>query len=458
MFAPINKIPPEILALIPDFWDTCKRDQDTITPTHVCRTWREVFISRPSLWTHFDCLDEEKTRTYLERSKSSPINLNLILAASEGVLPCHPFFQIIPHATWRLESLLLKGTPENILPLTSRLSHPAPLLRHLSIFASRKSMPGSYLTLTPTLFNGDLSSLRTLHLESVRTELSWRNMINLTSFTLYHTPPRTVSVGQFLDFFENSPYLEEVELHSTTPTTGVRGGRLVLLARLGSMEIHSYDPTSILLDHLLIPAGAKLEIGANPVNSSIREYLPRSLDNLKNFSNFTVTKLHLDTYCPRMEFSGPNGQVEMSLGTSRDNPTGSVFEYLAEFDSKTEQLEINGGYFLVGDPLYQALLPMKDLRTLTLSVCRHPDIFISALQPATGSSEVMVCPKPEELVLVLHPHETMIHITNMAAARASRGEKLRTVRIVDGWSAANFDVSELRKHVWNVEYCPAFLL
>ena len=67
----------------------------------------------------------------------------------------------------------------------------------------------------------------------------------------------------------------------------------------------------------------------------------------------------------------------------------------------------------------------------------------------------MVCPKLEEFGLVLHPHETESHITSvieMAAARASRGEKLRTVRIVDGRDGATFDVSELRKHVWNVKY------
>ena len=133
-----------------------------------------------------------------------------------------------------------------------------------------------------------------------------------------------------------------------------------------------------------------------------------------------------------------------------------MFEYLAELDtSNIEQLEINDGRFLAGDLLYQTLLPMKNLRTLTLSKCRHPDIFISALQPATGSSEVVACPRLEELVLALHPQETMSHITSvtkMAAARKLRGEKLRTVRIVGGRDAANFDVSELRKHVWNVEY------
>jgi len=58
---------------------------------------------------------------------------------------------------------------------------------------------------------------------------------------------------------------------------------------------------------------------------------------------------------------------------------------------------------------------------------------------------------------VLRPHEKMSHITSvieMAAARAPRGEKLKTLRIVGGRDTINVDVSELREHVWNVGYRP----
>jgi len=187
MFAPINKIPPEILVLIPDFWDTCDRDEDVIALTHVCRTWREVFVSRSSLWTNFDCSDEEKTQVYFERSKSSPINLSL-----EGICPCDPFFQIIPHVTGRLKSVFIMGPLGNVEVVTraiSCLSHPAPLLEHLSIRSNPTTVPALCPALPSTLFNGDLSSLRTLRLEAVHTELPWRNMLNLTSFTLSYIPP-----------------------------------------------------------------------------------------------------------------------------------------------------------------------------------------------------------------------------------------------------------------------------
>jgi len=91
------------------------------------------------------------------------------------------------------------------------------------------------------------------------------------------------------------------------------------------------------------------------------------------------------------------------------------------------------------------------LRTLTFCECRNPEIFIRALQPSASASKVIVCPKLEELVLVVFLCETMFHITRVIEM-AARGEKPRTVRIVGGRNAANFGVSELRKHVWSVEY------
>jgi len=129
--APVNRIPPEIIALVPDFWATSKRDQSIIALTHVCRTWREVFTSRSSLWTDLDCLCTDKTRVYLERSKSSPINLSLY---RDNNLSSHdPLFQITPHAIARLKSLSLRGAPWNLKDITTQLSLPAPLLENVMI-------------------------------------------------------------------------------------------------------------------------------------------------------------------------------------------------------------------------------------------------------------------------------------------------------------------------------------
>ena len=181
-----------------------------IAITHVCRTWRQTFTSRSSLWISLDCKDANKIRVYLEPSKSSLIDVSL---KRDGDLsPSDPFFQIVPHAIGRLKSLSIKRTRENLQDITSHLSLPAPLLEDLSIDGG--DFPQRYNpVLTTELFNGDFSSLCKLSLRHVRTELPWRNMVNLTS-------PGEVSATHLLDFFESAPSLRQVELRASAPTSG----------------------------------------------------------------------------------------------------------------------------------------------------------------------------------------------------------------------------------------------
>ena len=204
-----------------------------------------MFISRSSLWTEFDCEDEDKTRVYLERSKSSPINLTL--GRDGGLPPRDPFFQIIPHAIGRLKSLIVYGTSEHLQDITAQLSQFAPLLENLGIHGGCESAPHRSPVLTPTLFGGDLSSLRELCLMSVRTELPWRNMVNLTAFALAHMPPGEISVRRVLDFLEGAPHLREAEFRITALTSGAQTERLVSLACLKWMEIDNCGPSSLLL-------------------------------------------------------------------------------------------------------------------------------------------------------------------------------------------------------------------
>ena len=71
-FTPIGRVSQDILSLIADY---CDMDDELVALTHVCRGWREQFISRPSLWTSLDCTNVEKTRAYLDRSKASPLDI-----------------------------------------------------------------------------------------------------------------------------------------------------------------------------------------------------------------------------------------------------------------------------------------------------------------------------------------------------------------------------------------------
>ena len=458
--APVNRIPPEILALIPDFWEKGYhgRDEDLVALTHVCQAWREMFISRSSLWADLDCVGKTRTRVYLERSKSLPIHLSL---RADNHLPSHhPFFEIIPHVIGRLRSLLIVGLVEDLKGITDHISCPAPLLEKLLICGDHYHKPHLRPMVPPALFGGDFSSLRSLCLEAVRTELPWRNMVNLTSFKLHYMSLGGVSVEQLLNFFESAPRLRKVNIYKATPTSGARNGRLVSLPCLKRMEITGDGSASPLLDHLLIPVGVRLEIEVDFPSPPIKDHPPRFLDNLGNLPNFTKIQLCGGRFGPQMEFSGPNGQFAMIPLSSQVDKTRLVLESLDYFDtSKVEQLEISGCDSLSNDPLYRALYPMEHLRALALNYCASPHIFVHALHPTINSSGTVVCPELEELTIMLDGGTLDVRsVIGVAAARASRGMKLKSVKIVGQDvgqdKLARIDVLELKKHVLNVECGP----
>jgi hypothetical protein len=254
-----------------------------------------------------------------------------------------------------------------------------------------------------------------------------------------------------VDFFESAPRLRKVHLNCITATSGAQNGRLVSLACLERMEVVGCDSASFLLDYLLIPVGARLNIGVDlPPDQGPP---PRFLDNLRNLSNFTDIHLYINGDRTGMQFSGPNGQVTMVPRTSQ---AGRTLEPLGQFDtSKVERLRVDCYDSPSSDPPYRALLRMKHLRTLTLRRCASLNIFIHTLQLNMSSSGVAICPELEELVIVSDKGTLdMKSLIKVAAARASRGAKLKTVRIIGRDQPAQTDVEELEKHVLGVACGP----
>ena len=414
-------------------------------------------MSCSSLWTHFRCpASVNKIHTYLERSKSSPINLRLRLDC--GRCDCDTFFQVIPHAIGRLKSMFVEVTWGALQDITAQLSRPEPLLEMLEIDGGSGFVPRRYPELTTALFDGDLSSLCVFCLAFVRTELPWRNMTTLTSFALRHTPPDDITIRQLLDFFEGAPCLREIELTAATLTSGAQDGRLVSFPRLERIDITGNKPLSFLLNHMLIPVGATVSTWApSAFDYIVENHFPRSLDNLRNLSGFTKIHLFVSGLYLRIQFSGPNGKHRLMASVA--DTTWLALEFLTRFNtSKVEQLEIHYDGPLPRDPTYQAFLPMENLRTLTLSDCQTPHTSEHVLDPNKSPLGVVVFPKLEEISFIPSTYRRSFDVrtvTEMAAARASRGAKLTTIRIVDKMNKLDpKDISDLRKHVLHVEHGP----
>ena len=363
-----------------------------------------------------------------------------------------PLFQIAPHSVSRLKTLSIVARPEILPHIITHLPPSAPLLEMLDISHTYRSWTRHNLPFMATFFNGDLSSLRKLRLEGVRTDLPWRNMVNLTLVVLRNTPPDGPSIKQLLDFFESAPRLRKIKLDSATPATGEQRGRLVSLAYLKRMGILWDSPSSLLLNHLLVPIGAKLSTRAGSSFYPIEGHPPGSLDNLRNISNITTIQLRIRDF-PCIKLSGPSGQLTMVSGI--DAYLG--LDSLARLDtSKVERLEIVSGDHPLTCLSYRGLLPLESLRTLTFSRCREPYSFMAALGSNTTSSGVVTCPKLEEIILIpcTGTEVDIKSVTKIAAARFSGGVKLRTVRIGGGDKLNPGDVLELKKHVLNVECLP----
>ena len=461
--APINKLPSEVFSLIPEYWESEGEDEDLIAMTHVCRCWREILIARSSLWACLDCTNIDKTRVYIERSKSSPLELSLYESQVEIFLE-DAFLLVAPHIS-RLKSLSLTVTTDLLKNLTPHFSRPIPLLRKLSIDIFGLSTA----VLEDTLFNGDLSSLRSLALDTVTTHLPWRNLSNLTTFKLSFTPEGEPSIARLLDFFEDAHHLRDITLHHSIPvSSNAPPERVVPLPSLKNLTIDTDEDHSILLDHLSIPVGASLTLEFTFSHNTfpLLDLLPEALGNFKHISPTTSLNICLDRTEKYVRLGGPNGELRM-LGDRRDPVDDSSFildyrilQSLTRFDlSGIQRLVITKYRAPTIDKIDESaprciLLRMEDLRSLTLSQCDNLP-FIDALDPDQYLLERVLCPKLEQLVLYVNELESfnIIELMRVAKARASGGMKLSSVTIVGlGELIPGEEVFKLEDYVTHMDY------
>ena len=418
--APIHRIPPDVLSLIPDYYcdddddddddegDMNGRDRYLVTLTHVCRGWRDIFLSRPSLWTELHFMDIDKTRTYLQRSQNSPLDIYLDNAEWPGyeydALPL-----IIPHIhRLRLLDIFTSGDLPNVL---SHFYGHMPLLEVLRIAGY-----GIDNVLDRALFGGDLSSLHELNLSSIETPLPWRNLTNLRVFRFQYYDQRH-DVNQLLDFFESTPLLHTIMLRasSTPDLSDTPLERTVSLPHLNMLDVDAKPPNAFLLNHLYIPAGASLTL-------VLCFGFPR-----------------VDAFPPLYHFPERSSYPRNLTLIQRL----SVFEY-----KHPRSTEVNNC------PVFQTLSSMEKLRTLTLIACDNLP-FVSALNPEEGPSNLVQCPNMKTLLfcIKLQDQFDIGHLINMAKNRASRKARLWSITIVgpDGLMSG-LEMLELMEHVTHVEY------
>ena len=460
-FTPINRIPPEVLSHIPDYYGEDNEDdadEGLIALTHVCRGWRDTFTSRSSLWTQLQFKSVDKTLTYLQRSQTSPLDVSF---GYEG-FNYEAFSLMIPHIP-RLKSLTIFA--EVFPSVIEHFRCHTPLLEMLDIRVSPHPLKGSN-TFDNTLFNGDLSSLRKLHLRGVITELPWKNLANLQVVKL--DSDRQYRTTQMLDFLERAPLLHTVFLHYPMPkSSDAPRERMVPLRHLKTFTIGQQPPHSILLRHLHIPTGASLisEFWFYGDESTLVSHLPERSPNFANLSHITAINLLFGVKQKFARLSGPSGSLRVlaelgDLGVSQFNLDRKTLHSLGHSLLSTIQRLSISTYAHTRPaevkecPIFQTLSTTDDLRTLVLIDCINLP-FIFALDPENCPLNLVLCDKMEELVLYIRsPDQLHVkHLISMTRNRASRGAKLSSITIVDkSGRGRRGEASRLREHVTHVYY------
>ena len=476
--APVNRVPPEVLSLIPDYYDQHEKDimdQDLVALTHVCRRWRDVFTSRSALWTRFDFRNTDKTRTFIQRSKSSLFTFYL---GEEGPVD-DAFALIIPHIR-RLKSLTLHTVDiQTVLP---HFRCHTPFLEELDI----RFFCG---TIDDALFNGDLSSLRVLRLSWALTHFPWINLVNLRVFD-WDYGYRMHETTRLLDIFESAPLLHTISLRYKMPdSSDAPPGRILPLHNLKVLTISTTKPThSILLRHLHIPIGVSLTLKSPPrPGSPLLDYLTGG-SLLNNLSHITAVNLLLSPGEKSWRISGPSGSLRvLPTCVSSENHTQSYHtqsyrtqSFILAESYHTQSFILNRKIFLSLDhpmfstierltitlyghpkwvpamecPLFQTLSSANHLRTLTLAKCDNLP-FILALDPERNSIDLVPCPKMEDLVLYIES-QAQLHLKpllRMVENRASRGAKLSSITLVYLLDhGLKEEVLKLEEHVMLVNY------
>ena len=304
--APINRLPPEILALIATFRES---EKDLMNATAVCKYWHRTLVSAPNLWNNIVCgrdVTSPHVHMYLERSGSVPIVAQIHARASR---------LLSPH-TERISRLTMSvDNPSDIGEIADHLSKPAPLLEKITL---RVACRGRHsLMLPPKFFEGFLSTAKVMILHGRALSPGPCELSRLTKFLL-DTDLCAPTSADILDSLEQMPSLQvfKASLCRRTPRDHVPGDRVVTLRGLEEISI-TIDQNlfasvaSPIFPSLRLPSARKVTLkSVNASGVPLTPILPLSFeDRLPGLSVVPKALVALDEETSGITFHGLGDSV-----------------------------------------------------------------------------------------------------------------------------------------------------
>jgi hypothetical protein len=272
---PISRLPPEtlveIFSLLPFPADAseCVSFLTLISVTRVCRRWREVALSFPSLWSYinFTKLTPTGFTEMLARAKMSPLHLEAKITPLRRARS-HAFRRQLEAHISHTRHLTISGQFRTML---ERFVTPAPALVSLSLRKPSHPYRPSQFVVSDSLFNGTAPKLT--HLDLRGCSIGWKSPLLKGLQTLKIWTPSAQEMPTLEDWLASLKEMSQLKMltvHDATPTISVDNPhnpdprRTVTLPSLTHFNIiASARDCALALAHLLLPALISLHVDAH---------------------------------------------------------------------------------------------------------------------------------------------------------------------------------------------------
>jgi len=436
---PINRLPPEILTNILEFRE---QDRDLVAATHVCHYWRSALISAPCLWTGVQCYDVDRTSTYLERSKSAPIDI--LAAKTRSVLPSDSALElVVPHlGRVRLMRIVPFSSGETLLAIFSFRS-PAPLLQHLEI----SGFPRGHISQLPRDFLGcHTPSLRTLIWDDLSLLPAFPPRLNPTYPPLDGADYPPTPLCAVLGLLSSAPRLQHLSISildgsEATDSTPVHDIHLGSLRRLRSV---SGVALSRIIPHFKAPQLKELSVilPSGVGVPTIADLLPS--DSYPLITEATTVDFYAGPGDSGIKLRGNGIKVTVNTFSPHVEATNNFFSNMSSFSfARVTNLMLR----MMARPLATRIGEFTNLESLDLIRCEEDADVFSALSASPQSGFRILCPRLVRMKISFYNPDAhaVDSFRQMVRSRKEAGNPLVNVNLISDRVDEILDIDELNQ-------------
>ena len=438
--APVNRLPPEIIARALEFRSG---EKDLISATHVCHRWRSALSSSPSLWTEVVFRDTDQVLTHLTRSGALPIDVlfkptrvsfeTWTFEPEDLFTSCIPWFD-------RMKSLYIRGDEAQIETIIRRLCPPAPLLQDLKFdgipnLSLVRRIVGA-VNFPHNFLGRQVPSLRNLSFDSISPiPIIEFPLPNLTSLTWSDRNSR-VTVGDLLALLTSSPLLEVIDIRlQVQSVSSAERATAVTLNKLRELTWSNSGGPFSLTSCLIAPELNWLSLRVVPLfdspESDLASFLPPHAGHFPLLAEPTGVRYTTRRNARLCLFTSETGYLRITVVPNNFPHDAPPFAWLSRETSIsfrcTRQLVMEADYPPLGEiPIDQ----FESLESLELVDCT--DMYSSLMLPYRHRlSGALVVPLPTlmELQTTSNAALPLDELAEVLRERKEAGHGVAAVRI-----------------------------